>query len=338
MLVKRIILVMICILFSCVNCADSKADMPDGLYAEMNTDKGKIIIQLEMEKTPMTVANFVGLAEGTIKFENRSGKKYYDGLVFHRVIKDFMIQGGCPSGDGRGDPGYKFPDEFHPDLKHTDPGILSMANSGPNTNGSQFFITHKETPWLDGKHTVFGHVIEGQDIVDSIAQGDKLNNVTIIRVGELAENFKSDQAAFDSFISGHKERLEEQQRSLQAADLNIIAEKWPNAKTTDSGLKYVVLNNGSGGSPAFGNEVTVNYKGMLLDGTVFDATPDGQPATFRIGQVIQGWNEALVTMKKGEKRLLIIPPNLGYGEQGHPGVIPPNAFLVFEVELLGYKE
>ena len=129
----------------------------------------------------MTVANFVGLAEGTKHYSktggapaDANGASYYDGLNFHRVIADFMIQGGCPLGTGTGGPGYKFPDEIDTTLKHTGPGIFSMANSGPGTNGSQFFITHKATPWLDGRHTVFGHVVKGQDVVNAIAKGDKI--------------------------------------------------------------------------------------------------------------------------------------------------------------------
>ena len=185
------------------NAADSK--LADGLYAEFDTAKGKIVCQLEFEKTPLTVANFVGLAEGTKNYSKDGGapkkqdKPFYDGLNFHRVIPNFMIQGGCPEGSGRGNPGYRFKDETRPELKHSGPGILSMANSGPASNGSQFFITHVATPWLDGKPTVFGHVVEGQDVVNKIAGGDKLNSVKIVRVGEKAKAFKGDQADFEKF-------------------------------------------------------------------------------------------------------------------------------------------
>ena len=174
----------------------------DYIHAKINTNKGDILINLEFEKTPMTVANFIGLAEGKIKNDAKElGVPYFNNLKFHRVIADFMIQGGDPEGTGRGGPGYNFPDEFHPDLKHDVPGILSMANSGPSTNGSQFFITHKETPWLDNKHTVFGKVIEGQEVVNKITQNDIMNTITIIRNGKTAENFD----AVKIFTSKQKE-------------------------------------------------------------------------------------------------------------------------------------
>jgi peptidylprolyl isomerase len=180
--------------------------LSDGVYAEFETSKGKILLQLEYEKTPLTVANFVGLAEGT-KWYSRDGsapkeqgKPFYDGLTFHRVIPDFMIQGGDPTGTGRGGPGYRFRDEIVPSLKHDRAGVLSMANAGPETNGSQFFITHKETPWLNGKHTVFGHVVEGQDVVNKIMNGDTIKSVKIIRVGEKAKAFKGDEAEFQKLL------------------------------------------------------------------------------------------------------------------------------------------
>jgi peptidyl-prolyl cis-trans isomerase A (cyclophilin A) len=166
------------------------SQLPEGVYAEMNTNKGTILLFLEHEKTPLTVANFVGLAEG--KLPNKAkpvGTPYYDGLTFHRVIPDFMIQGGDPGGDGRGGPGYRFKDEFDNSLTHKGPGILSMANAGPASNGSQFFITHIATPWLDGKHTVFGRVIDGQSVVDAIQQGDKIDTLTIVRNGAGAQSY-----------------------------------------------------------------------------------------------------------------------------------------------------
>ncbi|MDM8535652.1 peptidylprolyl isomerase [Desulfobacterales bacterium HSG17] len=175
-------------------------DLAKGLYAQFDTTRGKITVRLYYKQVPMTVINFAGLAQGTIDSNQKSGKKYYDGLVFHRVIKDFMIQGGDPTGTGRGGPGYQFADEFVAELKHDSPGILSMANAGPGTNGSQFFITHKATPWLNNKHTVFGKVIEGMDVVNKIEKGDKIITLKIIRIGKEAEAFKTDKISFDAAL------------------------------------------------------------------------------------------------------------------------------------------
>ncbi len=316
--------------------------LKDGIYAKFDTSKGEIVCMLEFEKTPLTVANFVGLAEGTKELgggAGATGTKFYDGLTFHRVIPDFMVQGGCPLGTGTGGPGYTFPDEIDPTLKHTGPGILSMANAGPGTNGSQFFITHVPTPWLDGKHTVFGHVIEGQDVVNKIEGGDKIKSVTIIREGKKAENFKSDQTAFDALLASMDQRAQEKEKEAADEANKKISEKWPNAITTSSGLQYVVVEEGNGdATPAKGSNVTAHYTGKLLDGTKFDSSYDrGEPIKFPVGagRVIKGWDEAFLSMKKGEKRVLIIPSHLGYGPSGR-GPIPPNATMVFDVELVDF--
>lgn len=315
--------------------------LEDGLYARMVTSKGNIVLVLEFEKTPLTVANFVGLAEGTKEFSDSKGRtsgRYYDGLTFHRVIADFMIQGGCPLGTGTGGPGYNFPDEFDPSLKHDRPGVLSMANAGPDTNGSQFFITHVPTPWLDGKHSVFGHVVTGQEVVDAIEEGDSLVRIDIIRVGDKAKSFATDQKAFDALLTGIEERKDNAEKERIEKEQTIIKIKWPNATRTDSGLMYIVLKEGSGDKPTSGKMISVHYTGMFVDGRKFDSSIDrGEPIHIPVGtgRVIAGWDEALLDMKKGEKRILIIPPDLGYGNKQR-GPIPPNSTLVFEVELVDF--
>jgi peptidylprolyl isomerase len=330
-------------------CYSTKGDimaaetkLSDGLYAKIVTFKGDIILQLEFEKTPLTVTNFVGLAEGTKDFRDSKGRtsgRYYDDLTFHRVIDNFMIQGGCPLGSGTGGPGYNFPDEFDPSLKHDRPGVLSMANAGPGTNGSQFFITHLPTPWLDNKHTVFGHVVSGQDVVNAIRKGDKIRTIEIIRVGTKAEAFKADQKSFDDLLPGIDRNKAEKEQARKEKEIAMIKEKWPNTTTTASGLMYQVVKEGDGEvKPQPGTTVKAHYTGTLLDGRKFDSSRDrGEPISFPVGagRVIKGWDEALLDMKKGEKRTLIIPPDLAYGSRG-VGPIPPNSTLVFEVELLDF--
>lgn len=310
----------------------------DGLYAKMSTNRGDIYLQLEFEKTPMTVGNFVGLAEGKIKNTAKAdGVPFYDGLKFHRVIANFMIQGGDPAGNGTGGPGYKFPDEIDTSLKHVGPGVFSMANAGPGTNGSQFFITHVKTPWLDGKHTVFGHVVQGQNVVDAVQQGDTLKTVTILRKGKKAEAFDGAKM-FETEKAGFTKKLEEKAKAEQAAMDKVLNEKYANTEKTASGLRYIVEKAGEGPKPTASSQVTVHYTGMLLDGKKFDSSVDrGQPITFGLGQVIPGWTEGLQLMNKGAKYKLIIPPNLGYGDNGIPGVIPPKSWLVFDVELIDFK-
>jgi peptidylprolyl isomerase len=318
--------------------AAQSASLPDGLYAELTTSRGTIILSLAFQKAPLTVASFVGLAEGTMAANGVTGKRYFDGLTFHRVVPGFVIQGGDPKGDGTGGPGYAFPNEIVADLTHDAAGVLAMANSGPDTNGSQFYITLRAAPELDGSYNVFGRVVQGMSVVNSIKQGDRIVSVKIMRIGSAAKAFVVTQAGFDALVVKTRTVNAERNAAARKAALATIAANWPRLITTRSGLMYQVLKQGNGSSPANGAAVTVNYVGKFLDGTVFDSSiARGTPANFKIGQVIQGWNEALVAMKKGEKRLLVIPPELAYGERGYPGAIPPNSFLVFEVELIDFK-
>jgi len=317
--------------------------MNDGLYAKIQTNKGDILVELYHDKTPLTVTNFVSLAEGTMHLggaEKATGTPFYDDLKFHRVINDFMIQGGCPLGTGTGGPGYNFADECIAELRFDKPGLLAMANSGPGTNGSQFFITHVPTPHLNGKHTIFGQVTEGMDVVNSIVGDDAIERVEIIRVGSAAENFKTGQSAFDEAeqaIDGNKKQTEEAERNKIK---ELIKDKWPEAKLTESGMYFVITEEGEGDKPKSGNSITAHYSGRLFaNDKKFDSSYDrGEPIQFEVGvgRVIPGWDEALIDMKRGEKRTLIIPPNLAYGEQGAGGVIPPNAWLIFDVELVDF--
>jgi peptidylprolyl isomerase len=314
------------------------AALGDGLFARIKTNKGEILVKLEFEKTPLTVCSFVALAEG--KMNVCGGKPFYNGITFHRVIPDFMIQGGDPTGTGSGGPGYQFPDEFDPSLRHNGPGILSMANAGPGTNGSQFFITHTETPWLDDNHTVFGKVIEGQRVVNAIVQGDKINTITIVRNGAAAQAFQADQTTFERLILAAREKVIAGQKAQREADLSLITEKFPDLKTDPNGIMYRIEKPGTGAKPQRGNTAQVNYKGMFLSGEVFDASDaHGSPLEFQAGtgELIPGWDKTVMDMSLGEKRLVVIPPELAYGERGAGGVIPPNAFLVFEMELVGIK-
>jgi peptidyl-prolyl cis-trans isomerase A (cyclophilin A) len=336
--------------------AVTQAEGPDdGLFAEIQTSKGNILLKLEYQKTPITVANFVSLAEGTNEYvtvADRKGKPYYDGLKFHRVIKNFMIQGGDPLGNGSGNPGYKFKDEIVSDLKHSGPGILSMANAGAGTNGSQFFITHTGTPHLDGKHTVFGKVITGQDVVDLIEQNDVMNKITIIRKGAAAKAFDAPKV----FASYFAERDAEQKQyiAVQKNKQAELARLKSTATLTPSGLAYVI-NKGNGAKPAADANVFIHYAGYLEDGSLFDSSYESVnkaygkwdqnraaqngyvPFPFVYGSnggLIKGFIEGLSHMSFNDKATFFIPADLGYGANGAPPVIPPNANIIFEVELL----
>jgi len=334
----------------------------EGLYAEMTTTKGKIRLKLEFEKTPQTVANFVGLAEGT-KFystdgsepKDQKGKPYFDGLNFHRVIADFMIQGGCPLGTGTGGPGYNFDDEIDSTLKHSGPGILSMANSGPGTNGSQFFITHRATPHLDGKHTVFGHVADASDqaVVNAIAKGDKIQSVKIIRNGEKAKGFKGDEAHFNKFAEESKKRQAEKEKVEQAKFAEKMKKEAEQIKillatlkgkhkaevfSATNGLRHIITKPGSGDMPEKGDKLTVNLLLKLADGKVVDDTrKNGRPLKgLPVGSPmrLKGLEQGLKGMKNGEQRTVVVPHELGFGAAGAGPEIPPYSTLIFELEIM----
>lgn len=345
---KKIILLFtfLFLIFSITSCKKKS----DGIYAEFYTSKGKIVCELYFEKTPLTVANFVGLAEGTKewidpKSQESVKKPFYDGLIFHRVVKDFVIQGGCPYGNGMGGPGYNFDDEIVDGLTHNSEGILSMANSGPNTNGSQFFITLAPTPHLNGRHSVFGKVIEGIDVVKKIGEVKTdsnfnkpfeniyINKIKIVRVGDKAKSFNPEEV-FKQKAEEKKIKYEEFLKSLGVELDKIITDQ-------KSGLKYYVKKDGTGKKPNKGDIIVAHYAGYFENGKKFDSSYDrNQPFEVQIGvgMVISGWDEAFLTMKEGEKRILIIPYYLAYGERGYPGVIPPKATLIFDVELLKVKK
>jgi peptidylprolyl isomerase len=340
-----------------------KVDLEEGLYALFNTSEGDILVDLEYEKVPMTVGNFVALAEGKMPVESKeAGTPFYNGTIFHRVIPDFMIQGGDPQGTGQGGPGYSFPDEFDPSLRHSDKGVLSMANSGPGTNGSQFFITDTATPWLDDRHSIFGKVVQGIEIVGKITEVDRdnrdkpstdvvLQTLQIIRKGESAKSFDG-LAAFEK----GKSDLEAAKAAKEEEARRKAEEVMQGAERTESGLGYIMKEKGNGKKPEIGQTVKVHYAGYLIDGSIFDTSiksiaeeqgiynPGREPyAPFEVvygpgARVIEGWKEGIQLLSVGDKARLIIPPHLGYGPQGAGGVIPPNATLIFDIEMVGIVE
>ena len=326
----------------------------EGIFATISTTKGDIVLTLEYVKAPVTVANFISLAEGTnpnVKVEKLKGKPFYDGLKFHRVINDFMIQGGDPDGNGTGGPGYSFKDEFVNELIFDKGGILAMANSGPATNGSQFFITHKETPWLNGKHTIFGHVVSGMDNVNKIVQDDIMTKITITRKGAAAKKFDALKVIADDAKKEEAKKGEAQKVVKEkAAYFEAMKAK---ATTTASGLKYVITQKGTGVKGAEGSTIYFHYAGYFEDGNLFDSSmPNVEKAygkynpnrdaqggyksfPFTVGKkdgMIPGFIEALDMMTDGDKAIFFLPSNLAYGEKGAGGVIPPNATLIFEIE------
>ncbi|WP_309613332.1 peptidylprolyl isomerase [Flavobacterium sp.] len=372
---KTIYLLMSVITLSFTSCKDEYKDLKDGLYAEIETSKGTILLELEYQKAPVIVANFVTLAEGKNQFVSQEfkGKPFYDGLKFHRVIsklngdnEDFMIQTGDPLGNGSGDAGYKCRDEFT-DLHHNKPGVLSMANSGPNTNSSQFFITLVPTPWLDGKHSVFGCIIgDGMTVASSIVKDDYIKKITIIRRGEAVKKFDAVKIFSDYFKAEAENQkkqvtIDEENKKIYDAKYKIVKEQKiiffnelkKSATKTSSGFKFKITQKSNADKPKDGENVYIEYAGFLEDGTLFDTSSpnvakefgkfDEQramqngysalPYVMGSNRMIPGFVEGLSKLKKGEKAVFFIPFNLGYGEQGAGNVIPPNANLIFEVEL-----
>ena len=368
---KKSILFALAIIASFYSCKEENNNLPDGLYAKIETNKGEIIVQLDYEKAPITVANFVSLAEGKNEFvtnENIKNRPFYDGLKFHRVIENFMIQGGDPLGTGSGDAGYHFKDEIT-DLRFDKGGVLAMANNGPATNSSQFFITHIETPWLDGKHTIFGHVVgNGMEAVNKILQDDYMSKVTIIRNGDAAKKFDAVKVFHDYFAV--EAENQKKQAAIDAENKRIFNEKYKTvidtkvkyfaalkakATTTKSGLQFVITKKSGGTKPKAGTGIFIHYAGFLENGTLFDSSIESvcktfgtfdpnraaqngyQPIPFQAGKkdgMIPGFIEGIEQLSFGDKAVIFIPSKLGYGEAGAGGVIPPNANIIFEIELL----
>ena len=368
---KKKILLLLVVIASLYSCKEDNSNLPDGLYAKIETNKGDIIVKLDFEKAPITVANYVTLAEGKNDFitnDNLKNRPFFDGLKFHRVIKDFMIQTGDPLGTGSGDTGYKFKDEFT-DLNFDNAGVLAMANNGPTTNSSQFFITHVPTPWLQGKHTIFGHVVEnGMDNVNKIEQEDYIKKVTIIRNGEAAKKFNAVKI-FNDYFSVESEN-QKKKAAIDAENKKVYDEKYKNVREekiayfadlkskstrTPSGLQYIITKKGDGKKPANGTNVFIHYAGFLEDGELFDASIESvsktfgkydenramqngyQPISFQAGKkdgMIPGFIEGLEHLSFGDKAVVFIPARLGYGAAGAGGVIPPNSNIIFEIELL----
>lgn len=355
------------------------AELGDGLFATIATNKGEIIVKFNEDKTPITVANFISLAEGNSPFvsDNFKDKKYYDGLIFHRVMKDFMIQGGCPTGTGSGNPGYRFMDEFSDSLKHDKKGILSSANAGPGTNGSQFFITHKPTPWLDGVHTIFGEVVSGMPVVDSIANvavvaqnkpvdSVVMNTVTIIRNGKAAKNFDAVKI-MTAYFDDEEERLAKiaaESAEKQAAVKGIMtafateaAAQAKTAKVLPSGLKILSLKNGDGEKPKIGQQVQVMYAGYLPDGSLFESNYEeiaqqynmyddsrAQRGGYMPAPMQYATNSPLVAgfeegllTMKVGDKVRLFIPSHLGWGEQGGGPIPPNSDVIFDVEITGIQ-
>ena len=363
---KKLSFLFLSLTLAFASCQEQYPDLEDGVYAEFITNKGTFVAKLKNESAPLTVSNFVALAEGTNGMVDSlyKGKRFYDGLSFHRVIKDFMIQGGDPKGDGTGSPGYAFPDEITDTIRFNKKGLLAMANSGPGTNGSQFFVTLKETPWLDGRHTIFGEVVVGQDIVDAIGvletekPGDKpvqpvvIEKVNIINKGDVKVPYFTEEMGKLEKEKKEKEEKINKVAAAQAEELNALRSK---ADSLPSGIKIFFNEKGTGAQPKEGDKILMNYAGYLADGHLFDSNILSNAEKFNMvddmrkaagqyipvptdyskdAQLIPGFREGLLNMKVGDKATIFIPSHLAYGKRGIPGVIPPDSELIFQLEIV----
>lgn len=367
---KKLTVLFLFLTLAFASCQEKYPDLKeDGVYAEFITNKGTFVAKLKNKSAPLTVSNFVALAEGTNGMVDSlyKGKRFYDGLSFHRVIKDFMIQGGDPKGDGTGNPGYSFPDEITDTIRFDKKGLLAMANSGPDTNGSQFFITLKETPWLNGRHTIFGEIVKGQDVVDSIGTmetetGDKpiepiiIEKINIINKGDVKVPYFTEEMGKLEKDKKEKEERVNKVAAAEAKELNALEAK---ADSLPSGLKIYFNKKGDGPQPKEGDKILMNYAGYLTDGHLFDSNILENAEKFEIvdemrkaagqyvpvptdyskdAQLIPGFREGLLNMKVGDEATIFIPSHLAYGKRGIPGVIPPDSKLIFQLEIVGIEE
>ncbi len=363
---KKLTFLFLFLTLAFASCQEKYPELKEGVYAEFITNKGTFVAKLSNETTPLTVANFVALAEGKNDMVDSlyKGKRFYDNLNFHRVIKDFMIQGGDPKGDGTGSPGYVFPDEVSDTIRFDRKGLLAMANSGPGTNGSQFFVTLKETPWLNGRHTIFGEIVLGQEVVDSIGvietekPGDKpVSPVTIQTVNIINKGGITIPAFTDEMTKLETEKKEKEERinKIAAAKAEVLNALKAKADSLPSGLKIYFNEKGDGEQPKEGDKILMNYAGYLANGHMFDSNvleyveefemvdemrkAAGQyvpvPTDYSVeAKLIPGFREGLLNMKVGDKTTIFIPAHLAYGKRGIPGVIPADSELIFNLELV----
>ena len=328
--IMRALLIILSLLFSSL----SFASLNDGIYALIKTNKGEIIVELAYEKAPLTVINFIALSEGSKKSNKELGIPFYDGITFHRVIDDFMIQGGDPQGDGRGGPGYQFVDEFS-DLKHDQPGVLSMANSGPNTNGSQFFITHVPTPWLDGKHSVFGFVTEGMNVVNSIEKGDIIESISIKRIGNKANQFVANEDSFNSLILRANEQIIAQKK-LQQAEFAEYVSLLVGDLNNELGYFSVIDKKGNGVKATNGQKVTVDIAVYIDNGEILQ--PPGSPFSFILGkgEIVSIIENNVQEMFTGEERTVIAIAESIFGPPSEK--IPQGSYAILQFILIAAED